>query len=220
MIEVKNLTYRDIIQNISFKLSKGDYTAIIGPNGAGKSTLLKLILSLIPKSSGEILIEKNLKIAYLPQRVSQIDNNFPITALEVVKMGLAHKMNLFKSESLEDLEQLERVMQKVDILHLKNRLISKLSGGERQKVMIARALVSNPSLLIFDEPNTGIDQDSQKRFYQLLKDLNDDGKTILFVTHDIDNVINDVKSVLCINKKVIYCKSPKEIFNCPHMKYS
>jgi zinc transport system ATP-binding protein len=217
IIEVKNLNYKDILKDVSFTISNGDYTAIIGPNGAGKSTLLKLLLSLLKPSSGSVYIDSSCNIGYVPQRVAQIDNNFPISVREVIEMGFAYRWRLFRVKNREESKSIDEVLSRVNILHLKDRQISNLSGGERQKVMIARALVSNPSLLILDEPNTGIDQNSQREFYKLLKALNVDGIAILFVTHDLGVIVDDIKSIIAINQKMIYCKNPKDILECSHM---
>lgn len=226
VIEVKNLNYKKIITDISFTIKRGDYTAIIGPNGGGKSTLLRLILGILEPSSGEIRLfnkpknsfKDRYKIGYVPQSAAKIDLNFPITVDEVVRLGLAYKSSIFKKESLADIEQIQKIMLNLGIYDLQNRLISELSGGQRQKVMIARALVSNPQILILDEPNTGIDSHSQRKFYDFLKELNqNENITILFVTHDLGVIADDVGSVLCINQSLLACHNPHELLSCSQM---
>ena len=200
--------------------------AIIGPNGGGKSTLLRLILGLLEPSDGEIklfgkpkkIFKDRYKIGYVPQRAAQVDLNFPITVEEVVKLGLAHKSSLFQWESAEDRIRVQVIMEKVGIGELRNRQISALSGGQRQRVMIARALVGRPQILILDEPNTGVDTHSQRLFYDFLKELNrDENITILFVTHDLGVIADDVGHVLCINQTLLSCHNPHEILSCSEM---
>ncbi len=226
VIEVKNLNYKKIINDISFNVKRGDYMAIIGPNGGGKSTLLRLILGLLEPSDGEIklfgkpkkIFKDRYKIGYVPQRAAQVDLNFPITVEEVVKLGLAHKSSLFQWESAEDRIRVQVIMEKVGIGELRNRQISALSGGQRQRVMIARALVGRPQILILDEPNTGVDTHSQRLFYDFLKELNrDENITILFVTHDLGVIADDVGHVLCINQTLLSCHNPHEILSCSEM---
>ena len=200
--------------------------AIIGPNGGGKSTILKLILGLCEPTSGEIKLFNRTKrdfkdmhkIGYVPQRAAQLDASFPITVFEVVKLGLAYKSSIWHKECASDTEHAEKIMEKVGVLELRDRQISELSGGQRQKVMIARALVSNPQILILDEPNTGVDTHSQRKFYDLLKELNEkENITILFVTHDLSVIADDVGGVLCINQTLLACHSAHEILNCSDM---
>lgn len=226
IIDVKNLTYKDILQDISFEILRGEYIAIIGPNGGGKSTLMKLLLGLINPNSGNIKLfgtkqssfKQYYKIGYVPQRATLIDTSFPITVQEVINLGLAYKSSLFSRISKNDYSKIESIMEKIEITDLRNRRISELSGGQRQRVMIARALISNPEILILDEPNTGVDTHSQAKFYELLKKLNkEDNITILFVTHDLGVIVNDIKRVLCINQTLLSCHTPNEILNNKQM---
>lgn len=226
VINVKKLSYKNILQNINFCVKRGDYVAVIGPNGGGKSTLVKLLLGLLKSTDGTIELfgkeqsdfKEYCKIGYVPQRAEGIDVSFPISVEEVIGLGLAYKSSLFKRSSADEAMQIQSVMEKMDILELKNRRISDLSGGQRQRVMIARALVSRPQILILDEPNAGVDTHSQRKFYDLLKELNEKEKiTILFVTHDLGVIADDVKSVLCINQTLFVHDDAHEILNCSEM---
>lgn len=230
VFEVKNLTYRingvDIVKNINLIVKKGEYSAVIGPNGGGKTTLIRLLLGLEKKSEGSISLfgkeQKAFKswdkIGYVPQRVSQVDQYFPATVEEVVKMGRTSKRGLFTRESQEDRDAVELAMQKMDVGNLRDKLVGELSGGQRQRVMIARALASEPEVLILDEPNTGVDMVSQNRFYGLLRELNQkDGMTILFITHDIGVIADDIQSMLCINQTLLACNNPHEVLSCSEM---
>lgn len=226
VIETRGLSYKNAVKDVSFAVKRGDYVAIIGPNGGGKSTLVKLLLGLLQPSSGEIKLfgkkQKDYKdcqkIGYVAQRASQIDKNFPITVYETVTLGLAYKSSFFKRITTEEKEHIKTVMEKMGVWELKERHISELSGGQAQRVMIARALVGRPQILILDEPNTGVDTASQRAFYGLLRNLNQqDNITILFVTHDLGVIADDVNSVLCINQSLLACHNPHELLNCREM---
>ncbi len=230
IFEVNGLSYRvngsDIIKDISLVIQKGEYSAVIGPNGGGKTTLIRLLLGLEKKSAGEIRLfgqgQKRFKswekIGYVPQRVSQVDQYFPATVEEVVKMGRTAKRGLFSRETQEDRDAVAHAMQKMDVSALSNKLIGELSGGQRQRVMIARALASEPEVLILDEPNTGVDMVSQNRFYSLLRELNQkDGMTILFITHDVGVIADDIQTMLCINQTLLACHNPHEVLSCDEM---
>ncbi len=215
-----------ILENISLQIHKGEYTALIGPNGGGKTTLIRLLLGLQKANSGEIrlfgVLQKDFqnwdKIGYVPQRAAQVDLNFPATVLEVVMMGRTAKRGFFGREREEDVLAVEEAMQKMDVTHLKARLIGTLSGGQRQRVMIARALASKPEVLILDEPNTGVDIVSQQRFYALLRELNSKEKlTILFITHDIGVIADDIGRLLTVNQSLLTCNDPKEAMSCAEM---
>ena len=195
-VHIENLTINygqtPAVSDISFDIYKGDFLAIMGPNGGGKSTLLKAILGLIPINSGELLIfdkpvsEYGSLISYVPQ-FSEIDRKFPISVLEVVmtaniRKGVHPFFKYSEKNKNNALEQLEYV----GIRHLYDRQISELSGGEFQRLLIARAIAVNSQLLILDEPTASVDPSSRKRIYDLLKDLNTkNNMTIIMVTHDL-----------------------------------
>ena len=229
VIETENLSYKDILTNVSVGIKRGEYAAIIGPNGGGKSTFIKLILGLLKPTGGVIRIfgreqaafADKQKIGYVPQGVSRVDENFPISVEEVVRLGLPQKGGIFGALSKITSEERDLTlssMQKMGVLELKNRRISDLSGGQRQRVMIARALASKPQILILDEPNTGVDTGSQKSFYELLAKLNkEEGITVLFVTHDLGVIADEVTKVMCVNKTVSSCHNPHEAMSCADM---
>ncbi len=212
-----------ILKNISLQIFEGEYVAIIGPNGGGKTTFVRTLLGLQKATSGTIRIyaqerEKFQdwhKIGYVPQKATLVDKNFPATAYDIVKMGRMAAGSIFAFFSQKDRQAIEESMKKMDVWHLRDRLIGELSGGQRQRVMIARALSSNPRILILDEPNTGVDVSSQKRFYTLLKELNTkEGITILFITHDVGVIIDDITKLVMINQKASVCTNLKEMMSC------
>ena len=230
IFEVKNLFYeannQKILEDISLTILPGDYGAIIGPNGGGKTTLIRLLLGLAKPTRGEIKLfgqaltkfKRWNKIGYVPQRAAQLDQNFPATVLEVVKMGRIAKQGFFKRTSQEDRDAINEAMNKMDVTDIQDKLVGELSGGQRQRVMIARALASKPEVLILDEPNTGVDVVSQKRFYKLLRELNkNENMTIIFITHDIGVIADDIGRLFTVNQTLLTCNNPKEAISCEDM---
>jgi zinc transport system ATP-binding protein len=207
-IEVNHLTFsyekeQTILDNITLMVQKNDFLAIIGPNGGGKSTLLKLILGLLKPTNGTINVnvDKNL-LGYVPQNTN-LNINFPITALEVVLMGhIGSKKKLFgysKEEMACAMNSLKQVSMEA-YAHVK---IGNLSGGQRQRVFIARALCANPKIILLDEPTASIDVQGQKEVYDLLKQLSQT-ISIVVVSHDISVLLNYAKNVAHINKTLVY----------------
>ncbi|QDF28233.1 metal ABC transporter ATP-binding protein [Halarcobacter anaerophilus] len=215
LIEVKNISYSydntNVLENITLDIIDNDFLAIIGPNGGGKSTLLKVMLGLLKIKSGQII--KNLKnedIGYVPQNTN-LNTDFPITALEVVLMGHKSKKRKLFGFSKEDIDAAMTSLKEVEMQDFANSKIGDLSGGQRQRVFIARALCTNPKIMLLDEPTASIDVKGQKEIYELLKELN---KTIsiVVVSHDISILLNYAKNVAHINKKLVYhhLKNTKE----------
>lgn len=230
IFDVKNLNFRvgdqEILKDISFQIFNGEYVAIIGPNGGGKTTLVRMLLGLSKPTSAEIRIYgKKLsrfkewsKIGYVPQRASHVDANFPATVEDIVEMGRVSKRALFSPLSKKDKAIVHDAMLTMDVVDLKDKMIGTLSGGQRQRVMIARALASKPEILILDEPNTGVDMVSQKRFYTLLSKLNkEENITIVFITHDVGVIADDIGRLFTINQKATICNNPKEALSCEEM---
>ena len=224
-LEVKNLTvrYGDILalQDVTFSLEKGKFYTIVGPNGGGKSTLVKTIVGIIDDYEGEIRIfgkdrDEYLKekmIGYVPQLQPRVE--FPIRVIDVVLMGLFRERK-FKFGK-EHYRKALKALEKVGMEGFSTRLIHELSGGQRQRVFIARAIVSNPEIIVMDEPTVGLDSENQARFYELVKDLKEDGMTVVVVSHDVGFVSEYSDGILCINKKLVVHASdiselPKEFF--------
>ena len=230
IFDVKNLNFsvgsQNILSDISFEIFQAEYIAIIGPNGGGKTTLIRILLGLDKPTSGNVMIfgksikkfKEWYKIGYVPQRATLVDANFPGTVEDIVNMGRTSQRKLFSSMSEIDKESVIDAMHKMDVYELKDKMVGTLSGGQRQRVMIARALASKPEILILDEPNTGVDMLSQKRFYALLRQLNIEEKiTIVFITHDIGVIADDIARLFTINEKAIICNDPKKVMSCDDM---
>jgi len=220
MIEIKNLTvtYKDTpaLDNINVTLSNSKIIGIVGPNGAGKSTLIKAVLNII-SSKGIIKIDDKLSkdqlgsVAYVEQKIN-IDYNFPIKVRECVSLGIYPKIGLFKNLNKHDWQKVDGALKLVGLEEFSNRQISELSGGQFQRVLIARCLVQEAKYIFLDEPFIGIDSVSEEIIMNTLKKLRDNGHTILIVHHDLRKVHAYFDEVLLLNKKLISYGSTKETF--------
>lgn len=197
-----------VLDGVSLCVYPHDYLAIIGPNGGGKTTLMRIILGLKKPESGQLDFYRNgrrveqLSIGYLPQ-YSTIDKDFPISVREVVLSGLNGSGQWFRRFSAEQHAQVRHTLQRLELEPLSERPIGALSGGQLQRVLLARAIVSQPEVLILDEPNTYIDKRFQEQMYQTLSDINRDC-AIIIVSHDIATVIDNAKHVACVNHTLHY----------------
>ena len=211
LLEIDNLTVRYgsivALKNAQMKICDNDFIGVIGPNGGGKTTLLKSILGLVEPTSGKIIFSETLKnrggdIGYLPQ-VNKFDNRFPITVQEVVYSGLEGKTKWYKRSNALYLRKSKEILKELGIDDLALKPIGELSGGQMQKVFLARALVSDPKLLILDEPDTYVDNKFESELYELLKKLNK-RMAIILVSHDIGTISSHVKSIACVSKELHY----------------
>ncbi|MGE0078518.1 MAG: metal ABC transporter ATP-binding protein [Bacteroidales bacterium] len=211
-----------ILRNVSLDISENDFIGIIGPNGGGKTTFLKLLIGQLKPFAGKVNYYTNgggSLFGYLPQ-AGQIDKNFPITVMEVVLSGLLANEGLFGRYGRKHKKSAIEYMQIAGIEHLKSKSIGELSGGQLQRVLLCRALISNPKLLILDEPNTYVDNKFEGELYELLRKLNE-RMAIVMVSHDIGTITSYVKSIACINGSLFYHKSNQistqqlAAYNCP-----
>jgi zinc transport system ATP-binding protein len=217
VVEIEKLSYAYsgslVLDNISFSISEGDLLGMIGPNGAGKTTLFSCMLGLLSGYTGTIKIfGEDIKksgrvlrsIGYIPQRKT-IERNFPATVEEIVSLGI--------TTGKISKEKIASALETVGLLEQKDRRVGELSGGQQQRVLIAKALVNDPRLLILDEPATGIDVETQNKFYALLKKLNQEKKiTIIWASHDLDAVNRIATSVACINRSMFFHGETHEFF--------
>lgn len=223
IIEVSDVSFfygaPAVLKNISLKVHRGDYLGLIGPNGAGKTTLLKIMLGLLKPTSGSVtLFGQDLrqfnawsKIGYVPQKAANFDQNFPCSVEEAVLMGLYAKRGLFHFVTKEDRDRAKETLLSVEMLPYKDRLIGNLSGGEQQRVFIARALVSDPEVIFLDEPTTGVDAKSREEFYAFLRDLNKTKSlTLVLISHDVATVVREAMHIAYINRTLTYRGSPEE----------
>jgi len=223
LIDIKNVSYQyeytQVLKNISLKVEEGDFLAILGPNGSGKSTLLKLLLGLLKPMSGEVRLfgQSNEAfrtrewIGYVSQKSNAFNSGFPATVEEVVKSGLTKKVGLFKKMPKDAIDRVNEALASVGMEQFRSRNIGQLSGGQQQRVFIARALISDPKVLILDEPTVGIDHENVQSFYDMLAKLNEEqNKTIILVTHDVDTVSNRISHVACLNQTIHFHGFKKE----------
>ena len=216
-VEISNLTvkYPEVValDNVSFVIKQGDFLGIIGPNGAGKSTLFDSMLGLNTTYTGTIkFFDEDIKksktyhqeIGYVPQR-PEFESNFPATVSDVVRMGLRKK---------SDDKKVDEILQQLMLHELRDRRIGALSGGQLQRVFIAKALVHDPKILILDEPNTGVDQQSINLFFGILKELNSKhGITIIWSSHDLDAVNKLANHVACLNRTLFFHGESEKFFS-------
>ncbi|NBJ69520.1 MULTISPECIES: metal ABC transporter ATP-binding protein [Clostridia] len=211
-INVKKLSVsyygKQVISNVSFSFESGKLIGIIGPNGAGKSTMMKAMLGLIPRDSGEVMIEDQplqtiqKKIAYVPQR-SNIDWDFPIIVKDTVLLGTFPKLGLFRRPKKHDRNWAMECLKKVGMEKYAKNQIGELSGGQQQRVFLARALAQKAEYFFLDEPFVGIDVASEEVIIRILKDLRNEGKTVFVVHHDLSKVKSYFDDLVLINKEII-----------------
>ncbi len=215
-----------ILEGVNLSIAQDDFLGIIGPNGGGKTTLLKVILGLITPSRGGVLVlgkppgRNRHSIGYVPQR-SLFDPDFPVSIWEAVLMGRNGRAGLFRRYSTQDKDKAQEALQMVGMLDYRNRQIGQLSGGEQQRIFIARALVSEPRLLLLDEPTASVDPAMQTGFYELLEKLKQQ-MAIVLVSHDISAVSIYVDKIACLNRELWYHGSKEisaeeltRVYKCP-----
>ena len=226
VIEAKNISFRygqtRALDNLSFVVEKGDFIGLAGPNGAGKTTLAKIILGLLPPSEGTLSLfgqpQKKFsafsRIGYLPQKHTSINPLFPALVKEVVLLGLLAGKKSPKTITREDERRVDKTLERLQIETLRDQLLSELSGGEQQRVLLARALVSRPELLIFDEPSTALDPVSRESFFRLIQKINrEDQTTILLITHDTGYIGNYANKLLYLDGRLVFFGKIEEF--CP-----
>lgn len=234
IIEIKNLSAgydrRTVLRDVNLTVYERDFLGIIGPNGGGKTTLIKCVLGLLKPTGGQILYRAanaplsspntQLPLGYLPQ-YNTIDRKFPISVEEVILSGLSMQKSLTSRFTPEQREKGKQIIVRMGLDGLEQRAIGQLSGGQLQRALLGRAIISDPSVLILDEPSTYIDKRFEARLYELLAEINKDCAIIL-VSHDIGTVLQQVKSIACVNETLDYHPDAgvtnewlERNFNCP-----
>ena len=195
---------RTVLQNIDLQINSGQVVSLIGPNGAGETTLVRILLGLLNPDSGTIGRMDDLRIGYMPQRVV-IDKTLPLSVLRFLQLA-----NLVKPSTIQELLLLLRIE------HLKTHQLSSVSGGELQRVLLARALLKDPQLLILDEPAQGVDVAGQAELYQLIGDIRTErGCGVLMISHDLHLVMSSTDEVICLNHHVCCHGKPEQVSNDP-----
>ena len=212
LIEVKNvrLAYDGvtILDNINFSVNRGDYFCIVGENGSGKSTLMRAILSLKPVSGGEIIMNgiKSSEIGYLPQRMNS-RRDFPASIYEVVISGCSGITLFYRSEHKK---KAAAAIERVGLTGMEKRCFSELSGGQAQRVLLARALCAAKSLILLDEPVAGLDPEATADMYNCIESLNRDGMTVIMISHDIASVLKYATNILHVGNNTSFACGKEE----------
>ena len=214
------------LSHVDLTVYERDFLGIIGPNGGGKTTLIKSILGLHQPQKGKIHFYKNgkevpeINMGYLPQ-YNNIDKKFPISVYEVILSGLSKQKSIFQRYSNEQHELVRQMIIQMGLEGMDKRAIGELSGGQLQRALLGRALVSNPEVIILDEPNTYIDKRFEAKLYSLLEEINKE-RAIILVSHDIGTILKNVKTIACVNETVHYHPHTEvptewleEHFGCP-----
>ncbi|HEX9943447.1 MAG TPA: metal ABC transporter ATP-binding protein [Thermoanaerobaculia bacterium] len=230
LVEVQdiNFGYRSevVLDHVSLEIQPRDFLAIIGPNGGGKTTLLKVVLGLLRPWSGEVVYhlpsgrDPRGRLGYVPQ-FSTFDKDFPLRISDMVLMGRLGRSNLLRPWSREDRAAADRALDRLGLSGVARAHVSEVSGGQLQRALIARALVSEPEILFLDEPTASIDLESRETLRELLEDLNR-AIPIVVVTHDVTSIAPMVSRIACINRKLFYHGGPElsreimeEVYGCP-----
>jgi zinc transport system ATP-binding protein len=209
-----------VLEDVNLSIPRGDFVSVVGPNAGGKTTLLKLILGLLRPLRGEVRVfgvtpeEARPRIGYMPQH-SQLDPQFPATVMDVALMGRLGHGRPFGPYSRKDKEIVRGALDQVGLYDLQKKTFSSISGGQRQRLFIARALACEPDLLLLDEPTANLDVVMEGDLYELLQTLNQ-RLTVVMVSHDLGFVSTVVKSVICVKRKVLMhptCEITGEIIN-------
>lgn len=213
IIKLENIHYaygeKEALVDVNLEIEAGMFLGLVGPNGGGKTTLIKIILGLLEPQKGKVFIQGKPidsfndwnRIGYVSQKANTFNKGFPATVFEVVQMGLTAKLGYFSFFKKRHKERVLEAIRQVDMEAYTYENIGNLSGGQQQRIFIARALVSEPKLLLLDEPTVGVDYQNVVRFYDLLQELNEKEKiTLLLVTHDTGALTKHAKTVACLNK--------------------
>ncbi|MHB8651780.1 MAG: metal ABC transporter ATP-binding protein [Minisyncoccota bacterium] len=223
IIEIKDLSFSydndEVLCDINLTVHRGDYLCVVGGNGSGKTTLIKMMLGLLAPQAGSVkLFGRDIsvfndwqKIGYVPQKVTNFDINFPATVAEVVLMGRYGRRGIFRRMTATDRMHAKRALEQVDMGEKADRLIGDLSGGQQQRVFIARALATEPEMILLDEPTVGVAKDIRDDFYRLIKKLNEEmNLTVILVTHDLESIGRGAMHVAEINRGITFYESVEE----------
>ncbi|WP_318477746.1 manganese/iron ABC transporter ATP-binding protein [Photobacterium leiognathi] len=222
------VTYRNrhtALHDASFSIPQGSITALVGINGSGKSTLFKAIMGFVPTSKGKVEIlnhsvkqalKKNM-VAYVPQS-EEIDWNFPVLVKDVVMMGRYGYMNMLRIPRKIDHEKVNAALERVNMQHFSLRQIGELSGGQRKRVFLARALAQESQVILLDEPFTGVDVQTEEQIMALLRELRNEGKVMLVSTHNLGSIPDFCDRTVLINKTILASGETSEIFTPENLK--
>lgn len=222
-IEIKNVSvrYHDkvVLRDATASIPKGSICGLVGMNGAGKSTLFKAVMNAVPLQSGSVRLEgqtvksaqKKGTVAYVPQNET-IDWNFPVSVEDVVMMGRYGLMNIFRNVSEKDKAAVEKALERVRLNDFADRQIGQLSGGQKKRVFVARALAQGASILLLDEPFAGVDAKTEASLVELLRELQKQGVTVLIAAHDLATIGSYCDHIILLKQTVVACGPTKKVF--------
>jgi manganese/iron transport system ATP-binding protein/manganese/zinc/iron transport system ATP- binding protein len=208
------------IRDVTFAVPPGQMVGVIGPNGAGKTTLFKAILGLIPRQEGRVLLHdqdadrQRALMGYVPQ-IDDLDRRFPVSVQDVVMMGRYPRIGWVRRPREEDARAVRGALERVEMADLARAQLGTLSGGQLQRVLLARVLAQDPHLLLLDEPVSGVDTTTQHAVFGVLEALRDAGKTVVVSTHDLNCVVERFDQVLCLNRRLVAYGPPAQVFREP-----
>ena len=214
---------QEVLSDVTLDIMQGDFVGLLGPTGSGKTTLLRTVLGAVDVYQGQVLVEgigidqRRPKVGYVPQ-LETIDWNFPVTVQEVVMMGRTMENRFFPWYRRQDRELAAEMMDRLGISGLARRHIRELSGGQQQRVFLARALVSNPRILLLDEPTSGVDIKTRDDVMHVLHELNHQGITIIMTTHEINAVAVHLPWVVCLNGRILAEGPPSQVITTEILK--
>ena len=209
-----------VLEDITLQVPEGEIVGIIGPNGSGKSTLFKVILELLKPWRGEVLLfgepsrSQRSLVGYMPQ-MELVDWDFPVTVDDVALMGRYGRLGLGRRPTKADRAASEEALERMGMSHLRKRLIGELSGGQRRRVLLARALADSPRLLLLDEPLAGLDSTAQHQLLDIINRLKDEGTTVILSTHDLSCVSIACHRAACLNRYLVAYGTPEEVLTEP-----
>lgn len=227
LLKIENLSAgydkTPVLMDVNLNVFENDFLGVIGPNGGGKTTLLKIILGLLPPMKGDVVFRPDINkrkkpIGYLPQ-VKHIDRSFPITVFEVVRSG-SLMASAVKQDSAMIKNRVEHLLKEMGVFNIRNKAIGELSGGQMQRVFLCRALLSDPKILLLDEPDTFVDNRFEGELYERLRQLNRH-MAIILVSHDVGTISSYVKTIACVNGHLHYhpdnhiTQEQLDGYNCP-----
>jgi zinc transport system ATP-binding protein len=226
--ELLSCSYREgrVLEDVSFQVERGEYVGIVGPNGSGKSTLIKALLGLVTINKGSAALFGTPlsgfrdwhKVGYLPQSLHLVNPVFPATVHETVGLGLLSLKRFPKRLNCADKDKINTILDELGVLDLEHKLIGELSGGQLQRVLLARAIVNDPELLVLDEPTAALDPETRGRFYGMIADINRTrGVTVLLVTHDSGAIGEHASKMLYLDKKILFYGSFDQFCCSPEM---
>ncbi len=198
-----------VLEDVTVTIRPGDFAGIVGPSGSGKTTLLRMLLGLVQPVHGQVVRRADLKVSYVPQ-IETINWNFPVTVSETILMA-ARNGRRWPWSTVDERQRLGSVLERLGIGDLAERHIRQLSGGQQQRVFIARALLSDPDLVLMDEPTSGVDVRTRHEVLHVLSELNDGGLAIVITTHDLNGIAAHLPHVICLNTRIMGGGAPRDV---------